>query len=234
VNESNKAPEHYRGHAAVAPCSFRVGAGMPPTAHMPWYRQYHLYVVEREAPGDFDYLFDDQAKADESANDAPDDLYDHLDGENVWDRDPEVPDDGAFDAFDTNTWYFAPAPTPWYRTKPAVTALIAAAAAMAAIVVSAVLLVLRAPADTDDATTTVTPTAPTSAAPEAPAPSSAQPPPPPPPPPEASASSVNTAPNVDAPRVRPRESKEPEIGVTRTPVTRSPISVAPQPRTGRN
>ena len=207
---------------------------MPPTAHMPWYPQYHLYVVEREAPGDFDYLFDDQADADESAERAPDDLYDDLDGENVWERDAASADDGAFDAFDTNTWYFAPAPTPWYRTKPAVTALIAATAAMVAIVVSGVLLVLRAPGGSNDATTTVTPTAPTSAAPETVASSSALPPPPPPPPPETSASSVNTAPDVDRPRVRPRESKEPEIGVTRTPVTRSPISVAPQPRTGRS
>jgi hypothetical protein len=202
---------------------------------MPWYRQYHLYVVEREAQGDFDYLFDDQAKAEESADGGPDALYDELDGENVWAQHPDSAEDGAFDAFDTNTWYFKPAPTPWYRTKPAMTALIAAAAAMAAIVVSGVLLVLRAPGDTHDATTTVTPTAPTSAAPETRASTSAQPPPPPPPPPpETSASSVNTAPDVNPPRVRPRESKEPEIGVTRTPATRSPISVAPQPRTGRN
>jgi hypothetical protein len=191
-------------------------------------------VAEREAPGDFDYLFDDQADADGLSDGAPDDPWDDLDGENVWDRDPESADDGAFDAFDTNTWYFKPAPTPWYRTKPAVTALIAATAATAAIVVSGVLLVFRAPGDTDDATTTVTPTAPTSAAAETPASSSAVPPPPPPPPPETSASSVNTAPDVNYPRVPPRESKQPEIGVTRTPVTRSPISVAPQPRTGRS
>ncbi|HJT96370.1 MAG TPA: hypothetical protein VJ777_31205 [Mycobacterium sp.] len=190
-------------------------------------------MADREAPGDFDYLFDDQADDDRSSDDAPDDeLWSDLDGENVWDRVPQSTDDGTFDAFDTNTWYFKPAPTPWYRTKPAVTALIAASAAMAAIVVSGVLLVLRAPVGADDATTTVTPTAPTSAAPATVASSSAPPPPPPPPPPETSASSVDTAPDYDAPRVRPRESKEPEIGVTRTPATRSPISVAPQPRTG--
>ena len=73
------------------------------------------------------------------------------------------PTTAQFDAFNTNTWYFRPAPTPWYRTKQAMTALIAAAAAMAAIVVSVVLLVFRAPDNSDDATTTVTPTAPTSA-----------------------------------------------------------------------
>ena len=44
----------------------------------------------------------------------------------------------------------------------------------------------------------------------------------------------NTAPDVNYPRVQPRPTKEPEIGVTRTPATRSPISVAPQPRRPRN
>lgn len=193
-------------------------------------------MAEREASGDFDYLFDDPADADGLSDDSPDDdLWDDPD-DGFWDRDAESSDDGTFDAFDTNTWYFAPAPTPWYRTKQAMTALVAATAAMAAIVVSGVLLVFRAPGDTDDATTTVTPTAPTSAAAETVASSSAVPPPPPPPPPpaETSASSVNTAPDVDYPRVRPRESKQPEIGVTRTPATRSPISVAPQPRTPRS
>jgi hypothetical protein len=35
---------------------------------------------------------------------------------------------------------------------------------------------------------------------------------------------------VIRPTVRPRPTKQPEIGVTRTPVTRLPISVAPQQR----
>jgi hypothetical protein len=34
------------------------------------------------------------------------------------------------------------------------------------------------------------------------------------------------------PRSEPRPNRGPEIGVTRTPVTRSPISVAPQPVPG--
>jgi hypothetical protein len=41
---------------------------------------------------------------------------------------------------------------------------------------------------------------------------------------------VNEAPAVVRPSVRPRQTNKPEINVTRTPATRSPISVAPQPR----
>ena len=234
-------------------------------------------MAEREASGDFDYLFDDPADADGLTGHVPafdgealedldsaspdDDLWDDPD-DNFWDRDAESADGDHFNAFNTNTWYFTPAPTPWYRTKQAMTALIAAAAAMVAIVVSGVLLVFRAPGNTDDATTSVTPTAPTSAAPATVASSTElpppQPPPPspspspslspplpplspppplppqPPPPAETPASSVNTAPDANYPTVRPRESKEPEIGVTRTPATRSPISVAPQPRPPRS
>jgi hypothetical protein len=199
-------------------------------------------VVEREASGDFDYLFDDPADADGLSPD--NDLWDDPD-DNFWDRDPNSVDDGSFDAFKTSTWDFTPAPTPWYRTKQAVTALIAATAAMAAIVVAGVLLVFRTPATTvDDHKATMPPTAPTSSAPATvassavvppPAPPPPAPPPPAPPPPsEAVASSVATAPDNDAPRVQPRPTKEPEIGVTRTPATRSPLSVAPVPRRPRN
>ena len=146
-------------------------------------------MAEREASGDFDYLFDDPADADGLTGHAPafdpeapqdldshtspdDDLWDDPD-DNFWDRDAESANGDHFDAFDTKTWYFTPAPTPWYRTKHAMTALIAAAAAMVAIVVSGVLLVFRAPGNTDDSTTSVTPTAPTSAAPASAAPTSA-------------------------------------------------------------
>jgi hypothetical protein len=205
-------------------------------------------VAEREASGDFDYLFEDTADDAGLTGEVSepedlgaqfggpdDDLWDDPD-DDFWDRDPESADDD-FDAFDANTWHFKPAPTPWYRTKQAMTALIAAAAAMAAIVVAGVLLVFRTPATpapTDDHKATMTPTAPTSAAPATAASSAELPPPPPPPPAETSASSVNTAPDVNYPRVQPRQTKEPEIGVTRTPATRSPISVAPQPRRPRN
>jgi len=49
--------------------------------------------------------------------------------------------------------------------------------------------------------------------------------PPPPPPAETAASPMNPAPNYQAPRVQPRQTKGPEINVTR-----APISVAPQQR----
>ncbi len=236
-------------------------------------------MVEREASGDFDYLWDDPADADgltsddaalevqpagefDPPRDAPDDdLWDEP-GDNFWDDQPDpddyLDDNGHFDAFNVNTWSFKPAPTPWYRTKQALTAIIAASAAVAAIVVSGVLLVFRGPAGTvDEVTSSVTPTAPTSAqpapvatsaAPEPPAPPEPPLPPlepplpplepplpplePPPPPPE-TASPINTAPRYN-PTYQPRPTKAPEIGVTRTPVTREPISVAPQPRTGHS
>jgi hypothetical protein len=204
-------------------------------------------VAEREASGDFDYLFEDPTDDDRLTGHAPasdpeapedladqfspdDDLWDDPD-DNFWDRGPELADDG-FDPFGANTWRFAPAPAPWYRTKQALTALIAATAATAAIVVSGVLLIFRTPGTTDDHKATTPPTAPTSAAPATVASSAELPPPPPP---ETSASSVNTAPDVNYPTVQPRPTtKPPEIGVTRTPATRSPISVAPQPRRPRN
>ena len=173
-------------------------------------------MAEREASGDFDYLFDDPADADGLTGHAPafdpeapedldsrtspdDDLWDDPD-DNFWDRDAESANGDYFDAFDTKTWHFTPAPTPWYRTKHAMTALIAAAAAMVAIVVSGVLLVFRAPGNTDDSTTSVTPTASTSAAPTSAAPTSAAPPErsadsaaPPAPPPATAATTATTA-----------------------------------------
>jgi hypothetical protein len=213
-------------------------------------------VVEREASGDFDYLWDDPADADgltsddevfedqldeepdQQPNDPDDDLLDDPD-DNFWDNQPD-PDDssgviGHFDAFNNNTWSFTPPPTPWYRTKQALTAIIAASAAMAAIVVSGVLLAFRGPDSTvEQVTSSVTPTAPTSAAPIPLATNSEPEPPLPPPPPPETASPVNPAPNNRNSTYQPRPSKAPEIGVTRTPVTRAPISVAPQPRGPRN
>jgi hypothetical protein len=210
-------------------------------------------VVEREASGDFDYLWDDQADAAELTPDdlafeadpaeTPDDLmkgpgddqWDDPD-DNFWDNQPDVVDEhDRFDAFNDSTWSFKPAPTPWYRTKQAMTAIVAAAAAMAAIVVSGVLLVFRGE-DTavTEVTSSVTPTAPTSVAPLQVA-SSDEPPPPalpsPSPAPE-TASPVYQAPRPNT-VVESRPTRAPEIGVTRTPVTRQPISVAPQPRGGR-
>jgi hypothetical protein len=233
-------------------------------------------VVEREASGDFDYLWDDppdtdgltshdqafeagQAEElDHPPNDPGDDLWDEP-ADSFWDYQLDPDDPGHFDAFNDNTWRFKPAPTPWYRTGQAATAIIAASAAVAAIVVAGVLLVFRGSGSTVDQVTSVTPTAPTSAAPVSvasseppppplpqsppPLPQSPPPlpqspplppplPPPPPPPSETAAPPVNPAPTYEAPRVQPRQTKGPEINVTR-----SPMSVAPQPRgprTGMN
>jgi hypothetical protein len=199
-------------------------------------------VAEREASGDFDYLWDDPesaggAQTEHPLKDPDDDLWDEPD-DSFWDNQPD-PDgyrnDGArFDPFNMTSWGFTPPPAPWYRTKPAVTAIIAASAAMAAIVVSAVLLVVRGPGSTlDGGTSSVTPTAPTSAEAVEVATSAAPPPPPvPPPPPPETASQVNTAPQY-SPTPSSRPSKAPEENVTRTPVTRFPMSVAPHlPRPG--
>lgn len=213
-------------------------------------------MVESEASGDFDYLWDDPADSgrltsgdavmevqpteelESPPNEPDDDLWDEPD-DNLWDNQPDSDDfshdSGHFDAFNDNTWSFTPAPPLWYRTKQARTAIIAASAAVAAIVVSGVLLVFRgAPNPVDEVTGSVSPTAPTSAEPVQEATSGDAPPelPPPPPPPE-TASSVDTAPRYN-PSYQPRPTKAPEIGVTRTPVTRAPISVAPQPRTGQS
>lgn len=145
-------------------------------------------------------------------------------------------DEYRFDAFNANTWHFKAPPPPWYRTRQALIALAAVAAAVVALVVSVVLLALGGPSDTDEAPATDTSPTPTTAA-STPDTTSALPPPsPPPPPPPAtsasSASSVAPPPVYDRPRYEPRPTKPPEIGVTRTPVTRTQISVAPQPRPG--
>ncbi|MGV0743289.1 hypothetical protein [Mycolicibacterium sp. XJ870] len=177
-------------------------------------------VSEREAGGGFDYLWEEPAPGPEVGSDARPDTG------------PDAGPDG-FDAFDINTWNFKPAPVPWYRTRGAAIALIAAGVAAAAIVVSVVLLLLRdAPSSVDrDEPTSVAPTAGTTPPTPSPTLRVGVPPAPPPPPPP-----TQEAPRspVYRPTQRPRESKKPEIGVTRTPVTRSPISVAPEPRRPRN
>ena len=189
---------------------------------------------------DHDFQAPQAEELDHPPSDPGADLWDEPD-DNFWDNQPDVrdlEDTGQFDAFNVDTWSFKPAPTPWYRTRQAATVIVAASAAVAAIVVSGVLLVVRGQSETvnevtSSVTPTVTPTAPTSAAPvqvassEAPSPPASPPPPPPPPPPpaETAAPPVNPAPNYQAPRVQPRQTKGPEINVTR-----APISVAPQQR----
>jgi hypothetical protein len=195
-------------------------------------------VVEREAPGAFDDQFDDPSGVDglDTADHAPEEeapgRFDYLlanrdddADDNLWNLNEEP----VFDAFNTDTWRFTPAPTPWYRGTPAMTALIAAATAVVAIVVSGVLLVFRGPSRTVQQSTPVTQTATaTSVAPATVASSVALPPPPPP---SASvASSVNPAPKYNYPSGEPPPTNAPEIGVTHTPITRSSLSAAPQPR----
>ena len=210
-------------------------------------------MVEREAAGDFDYLFDDPADEDGSTRhdqalepsgaeefgylqtDPDDDMWDEPD-DSFWDNQPDPQDTGHFDAFNTESWSFTPPPTPWYRTRAATTAIVAACAAMAAIVVSGVLLAFRgSSADTiNEVTSSVTPTAPTSApiqvASSVAPPAGLSPPTPPPP--------AVASPEIGAPRSNPTNdthpSKTPEFNVTRTPVTRLPLSVAPQQHGAHN
>jgi hypothetical protein len=190
-------------------------------------------VSEREASGSFDYPFED----------VPDEVdYTPHDDEHWDDRPldtgPETDPNLHFDAFDSDTWYFEPTSPPWYRTKQTLAVLVAAAVAAVALVVSGVLVALRGPGITAvDEATPVTQTPATTAASMSAAPTSALPPPPPspPPPPPPPPAETSTAPAPPAPvqTNRPRSpstrtTKAPEIGVTRTPATRAPISVAPQ------
>jgi hypothetical protein len=194
-------------------------------------------VAEREAPGKFDYLFEEIPAADSSSDQAllESPTFDDEE-EGYYPAEPGPGHGVTFDAFDSSTWYFEPAPPPWYRTKQTLVVLFAAGIAAVALVVSSVLLVVRPSTTAIEEATTATPTAPTTAetrtrvATSAPSP----PPPPPPPPVEVSAEPVAPAPQTQRPRSpSTRTSREPEIGVTRTPATRSPISVAPQ-RPGNN
>ena len=134
-------------------------------------------------------------------------------------------------------WTFAVSrPEPWYHNKRLRTGLIVAAAV--AIAVPLVVLAVRSLATGAEETAPVPSKAPTSAQPAppstAPAASTqrpvppAPPPPPPPPPPPAE----QEVPRQYYPQPRqssPDQSDKPEIGVTRTPVTRAPISATPPP-----
>jgi hypothetical protein len=137
----------------------------------------------------------------------------------------------GFDAFNANTWHFKPAPTPWYRTRQAVGTIVAVVIAVVALVVSVVLLVVHGSPDDENVPATDSSTAPTSTVPTmttSAVPPPLPPAPPPPPPPVAE----NERPPLVV-RQPPSPTKPPEFGVTRTPVTRSPISVSPQRPSGR-
>jgi len=137
---------------------------------------------------------------------------------------------GQLRASDTSTLTFRAPPEPWYRTKQAMVALIAVAAA--AVVVPIVVLVLPDSWSTAPEPSTSVAPQPSTTQPALssvpPAPINLPPPLPPPPPP----ADAGSAPTYNEPYwTRPAEpSQKPEVGVTRTPVTRAPISVAPPPR----
>jgi hypothetical protein len=186
-------------------------------------------VAEREASGDFDYLIGDlpEAPSDAEVSDGDDALLEPVPTDD-YEAALHSHEPGTFDAFDADTWYFEPAPAPWYRRRSALIGWIGVGAAAAALVISAVLLIVRSPgADDNDTTTPVEPSTTTEVSTEEATSSAA-----PPPPPETSAEPVDpgTAETVRPPNPAPRSTRPPQIGVTRTPVTRSPISVAPQPR----
>jgi len=143
---------------------------------------------------------------------------------------------GQLRASNNNTLTFRAPPPPWYRTKQARVTLIAVASA--AVIVPIVLILWPDSLSTAPGPSTSVAPQPSSTA--QPVPSSAPPtpvnvPPPPPPPPQPPPpEDTSSAPSVNQPYwtrpAAPEPTQKPDVGVTRTPVTRAPISVAPQPR----
>lgn len=129
---------------------------------------------------------------------------------------------------------------PWYRTRAVVPAI--SALAVLAVAVAATLLMLRDPEPVPQRPEPG-PAPVTTAATASPLPVSPEPLPPPAPP-VVTVESASPAqpepepqPTYQAPRhPAPTPDRKPEIGVTRTPVTRKPISAVPPPppTTGRN
>ena len=199
-------------------------------------------VVEKRASGDFDYR-----REESDGSDGVDVFDEENDHGSEADFDYQLAEDQArqgegFDAFDENNWVevLTPVSTPWYRSPQARVLLVASGIALSAIVISVVLLMFRQtptgdkPVPAPTTAPVATPTATASSEPPPPAPSPPQPPPPEEAPPPPEPSTMERAPAVNGPTVRPRPPRGPEIGVTRTPATRSPISVAPQPRRPRS
>ena len=156
------------------------------------------------------------------SDDYPDDPQPHV--EWVEPPPPTEAEEQTFDAFDSRTWNFRAAPTPWYRTGPTAVVVVAVSVAAVALVVSVVLLAFRgtsgeqtAPSD-ETSSAPSSPSAPTTTSDE---PLSPPPPLPPPPPPPPSASEIERAPVIVRQPSRP--TKKPEQNVTR-----SPMSVSPQ------
>ena len=164
------------------------------------------FMAVTEPPGDFDYLLG--ALGDTDDNVGFDDDYD-----------VGFDDDYSVDRYRRQPQVL------WYRTTGAMVAIGAISIAGIAILVSVVLLMSRdsgGPANNVETTTTSTPS---SAAPETTPPTAAVPPSPTgsPSPTESTAS----APPVIVEPRRSEPTKPPQIGVTRTPLTRYPISVRP-------
>ncbi|MDT5009708.1 MAG: hypothetical protein QOH57_1325 [Mycobacterium sp.] len=161
-----------------------------------------------EPPGDFNYLWDDLGEIDED--------YGFDDFDNPYDmRSSTMP------ARDQT-------PVPWYRASAAMLAMGAIGVAVVAILVSAVLLVSRESRGAPKVAPATT--VPSSSAPRT-IESSVIATAPPSPPPQGPSEVTASAPVAAAPHPQPQApTKPPEIGVTRTPVTRTQISVRPQPR----
>ena len=102
-------------------------------------------VVEKGASGDFDYRREESDGSDGvDVFDEEEDYASEADFDYLLAKDESLQGDG-FDAFDENNWVevLDPVPTPWYRSRQALTLLIASGTALSAIVVSVVLLVFR-------------------------------------------------------------------------------------------
>jgi hypothetical protein len=136
----------------------------------------------------------------------------------------------------SGAWDFKVSTTgPWYRSKRVL--ITAGAVAAVALVSTGVIVFTRGSDAGVDEPTPVSPSSPTTVgpAPSSPSPipsAEVAPPPLPPPPPPPSADQITVAPTrgyTPPPRSAPSESGVPEIGVTRTPVTRMPFSATPPP-----
>jgi hypothetical protein len=175
------------------------------------------FMAVTEPPGDFDYLWEALGDTDDVGGtrtdfEFDDDDFGFDDGYGI-DRHPHKP------------------LVPWYRTTAAMVAIGAIGSAAVAILVSAVLLMSRdsgEPASTVESTTATPTTTAPSAAPETTPPPVAAVPPNPTESPSPAPSPAGAPPVVVEPR-QTEPARPPEIGVTRTPLTRHPISVRPQP-----
>jgi cytoskeletal protein RodZ len=173
------------------------------------------FMAVTEPPGDFDYLWEALGDTDDVGRTGTDRGLDD--------------DDFGFDDGYRDDRYDRERPRPWYRTTAAVVAIGAIGIAGVAILVSAVLLMSRNSGGPVNPAETTTPTAstPSSAVPATtPPPVEVVPPSPTDSPSPTASSTASAPPVVEAPR-RTEPTKSPEIGVTRTPVTRYPISVSP-------